>query len=164
MTQAKKPGRPRKWASDAERMRARRAAQSAERERIAEELRTSVLEGAEPVAEDQAAKQFAELPHPESHIDLERFVQLLMIACRVEGGIHEWLHQTCVEEHDRVLTALIDEQEFTRVLMEESKSLDRVNRSLRERLVVVDPEGPLSRVDFITNRYPNLRGGGRERG
>lgn len=44
MTEPRKPGRPRKWTSDAERMRARRAAQRADRERYAQERRLDVLE------------------------------------------------------------------------------------------------------------------------
>ena len=43
MTERKNPGRPRKWASDAERMRARRAAQRADREMYAEAGRARVL-------------------------------------------------------------------------------------------------------------------------
>jgi len=157
MTERRKPGRPRKWASDAERMRAKRAAQRADRERSAEEQRTKVLGGVEPTDPDEAAREVDELPHAETVLDVERLIDLLMIACRVEGGIHEWLHQSCIEEQDQLLTALRDEQEFSRSVMDEAKTLDRTNRLLRERLAEVDPNGPLRISGFVTNQFPELK-------
>ena len=51
----RKPGRPRKWASDAERMRATRAAQRAEREAA------SLQEGKESRDADRRWAEFTEL-------------------------------------------------------------------------------------------------------
>lgn len=156
MTERRNPGRPRKWASDAERMRARRAAQRADREKYAEAGRAKVLGGSTPTDPVEAARRAAALPNAEGVEDLEQLVELLMIACQVEGGIHEWLHQSCLEDHSRVLAALIAEQEFAREVMAEAKALDHTNRLLRERLTEVDPNGPFRLARYVSSIHPEL--------
>ncbi len=148
MTEPRKPGRPRKWTSDAERMRARRAAQRADRERYAQERRLDVLEATPELDGIDLPQLVSTLPKADTVLDLNRVVDLLMIACQVEGGIQEWLHQSCIEQHDQLLTALVDEQQFAREVMDEAKALDHLARRMRERLVEVDPDGP------FTPKYP----------
>lgn len=158
MTERKNPGRPRKWASDAERMRARRAAQRADREKYAEAGRAKVLAGSTPTDPAEAARRAAALPNAEGVYDLEQLVDLLMIACQVEGGIYEWLHQSCLEEHDRILAVLVAEQELVREVMDEAKSLDRTNRFLVSRLAVIDPDGPCKIPGSVMAKGPELPG------
>ncbi len=151
-----KPGRPRKWNSDAERMRARRAAQRADRERYAEERRSEVLDGTVVLPSAVAARVVSNFPKADTVHDVDRIIKMLMIACQVEGGIQEWLHQSCIEQHDQLLTRFIDEQEFARDVMAEAKSLEHLVRRMRERLAEVDPDGPFSHR-FVTERFPELR-------
>ena len=73
-----------------------------------------------------------------------------MIACRVEGGVHEWLHQSCDDRQDRVLAELIEEQEFAKEVMAEAKKYERVIRLMRERLEKVDPDGPFATKEFVS--------------
>lgn len=146
MTDKPKRGRPRKWASDAERMRARRA----EKARHAEERRAKVLAGVPPLDEAESRELNRALPNADGVFDLERLVNLLMIACRVEGGVHEWLHQSCDDRQDRILAELIEEQEFAKEVMAEAKKYERVIRLMRERLEKVDPDGPFAPKEFVS--------------
>lgn len=157
MAEHRRPGRPRKWNSDAERMRARRASQRADRERFGEEQRAKVLDGTPVLDPDEAARLVADFPRDDTVKSLEKLINLLMIACQVEGGIHEWLHQACRQEYDEVLTKYHDEQEFVKELMAEAKSVDRLNCRMRIRLEEVDPDGPFKVPTFVTERYPELK-------
>lgn len=69
--QKRRPGRPRKWASDAERMRATRAAQRAEREAAAERAakRTQGADGRRGAAPMSVVPSFAEVSRPTSTVD-----------------------------------------------------------------------------------------------
>ena len=152
-----KPGRPRKWKSDAERMRARRAAQRADRERYAEQKRVEVLADEPDTDPAEAADAVARLPNPKGVRDVEKLLDLLMIACRVEGGIHEWLHESCIEEYEQLLTKYVEEQRFASEVMAEAKSLDHRARRMMARLQEVDPDGPFKTPRFVTDMFPELR-------
>lgn len=147
-----KRGRPRKWNSDAERMRARRATERAEKAKRAEELRVKVLPNADPLNPQQSSELIGSLANPDNVFDLERLINLLMIACRAEGGVHDWLHQSCDDRQDRILAELIAEQEFAREVMAEAKRYDRTIRVMNKRLAEVDPDGPFAPKKFVSPR------------
>ena len=131
-------------------MRARRAAERAEKAQNAEVRRAKVLAGVAPLDEAESRELNRALPDADGVFDLERLVNLLMIACRVEGGVHEWLHQSCDDRQDRVLAELIEEQEFAREVMAEAKRYERTIRLMRERLEEVDPDGPFGPKQLVS--------------
>lgn len=135
---APKRGRPRKWKSDAERMRAHR------RRQRAKELRGEVLnEDAEAAEQLVDAQPIAALPNAETVTDLKQLVNLLMIACRVEGGVEEWLHQTCDDRLDWALADLGEESDAHEHTLNELGQHEKTVRAMTVRLVEVDPDGPL---------------------
>jgi hypothetical protein len=131
-------------------MRARRAAERAEKAQNAEERRAKVLDGVASLDEAESREMNSALPNADGVLDVERLINLLMIACRVEGGVHEWLHQSCDDRQDRILAELIEEQEFAREVMAEAKRYERTIRLMRQRLDEVDPEGPFGPKEFVS--------------
>ncbi len=134
----RKPGRPRKWSSDAERMRAARAAKRAERE--AEENR---LEAKRLMQELQDRQRYATAPSPAS-------------GAKKSGNTWKAVHATCeanitkLREELRTLEDEYDDSVYARWILEHQY------RMAIARMQKRDPEG-LAWLDDQVRRWEAKR-------